>query len=217
MISENISDISDNESTFNTDDDYLYDFSRQNTGSDLFTLEYKHIDVSINDRRSYHIYDNYFDHIDEPNIMEKVIHYLAINDIKDLFNFRCVDKYSRDNVDHFLVFNDNKKGLYAKNTLKSKYLNMILQESWLSIHYFRNIYFKFNISMISYFKVNNSSLKKYSDNYKKCDDILNNHIIKCKNKNKKNKILIKRNRLSINKNKWINFTTYLLMKPLIYY
>ena len=59
MISENISDVSDNESTFNTDDDYLYDFSRQNTGSDLFTLEYKHINVSINDRRSYHIYDNY--------------------------------------------------------------------------------------------------------------------------------------------------------------
>ena len=37
MISENISDVSDNESTFNTDDDYLYDFSRENTGSDLFT------------------------------------------------------------------------------------------------------------------------------------------------------------------------------------
>lgn len=217
MISENISDVSDNESTFNTDDDYLYDFSRENTGSDLFTLEYKHIDVSISDRRSYHIYDNYFDHVEEPNIMDNIIHYLAKHDIKDVFNFRCVDRYSRNCVHQFMVFNDSKKGLYARNTLKRKYLNMILGENRLSINYFRNIYFKFNISMINYFKVNTGSIKIYSNACKTYDNILKNHIIKCQKQNKKNKKLIQRNRLSVNKNKWINFVTYLLMKPLIYY
>jgi len=217
MISENISDVSDNESTFNTDDDYLYDYSRENTGTDLFTLNYKHIDVNINDRKSYHIYDNYFDHIDEPNIMEKVIHYLAINDITDVFNLRCVDTYSRNSVDDFMIFNSNKKDFYARNTLKRKYLNMILGENRLSINYFRNIYFKFNISMINYFKVNTGSIKIYSNACKTYDNILKNHIINCQKQNKKNKKLIQRNRLSVNKNKWINFASYLLMKPLIYY
>ena len=217
MVNTNINDINDldEESTFNTDDDYLYDNSRENTGTDLFTLNYKHIDVNINDRKSYHIYDNYFDHVDEPNIMEKVIHYLAINDITDVFNLRCVDTYSRNSVDDFMIFNSKKKDFYARNTLKRKYNQMIFQETRLNISYFRDIYFKFNISMIAYFKKNKGSIKIYADSCKLYDDIIKNHIIKFKKKNTHNKKLIKRNRLSMNKNKWINFTTYLLMKSLI--
>ena len=217
MVNTNINDINDldEESTFNTDDDYLYDHSRENTGTDIFTLDYKHIDVNINDRKSYHIYDNYFDHINGQNIMDTMIDFLAEDNIIDVFNFRCVDKYSRNSVDDFMIFNSNKKDFYARNTLKRKYNQMIFQESRLNISYFRDIYFKFNISMIAYFKKNKGSIKIYADSCKLYDDIIKNHIIKFKKKNTHNKKLIKRNRLSMNKNKWINFTTYLLMKSLI--
>ena len=143
MVKTDINDL-DEGSTFNTDDDYLYDHTRENTGTDIFTLNYKHIDVNINDRRSYHIYDNYFDHVNEPNIMEKVIHYLAINDITDVFNLRCVDTYSRNSVDDFMIFNSNKKDFYARNTLKRKYNKMIFQENLLNISYFHNNIIRMN-------------------------------------------------------------------------
>ena len=98
MVHTNIND-SDDESTFNCDDDYLYDHSRENTGTDIFTLNYKHIDIHSSDQKIYHLYDNYFDHINEQNIMDTIINFLAEDNIIDVFNFRCVDKYSRDCID----------------------------------------------------------------------------------------------------------------------
>ena len=76
---------------------------------------------------------------------------------------------------------------------------------------------KFNSGMSRHIslKTDKESIKNYSDSCKLYDDIIKNHIIKFKKKNNCNKKLIKRNRFSVNKNKWINFTTYLLMKPLI--
>ena len=200
---------------YDYDSDDIYDDSNANTGTDIFTLDYRHVEINNNDNKVYNLYDNYFNHIDEINIMDNILSFVANEDIKDLINFRCVDTYSRDCVDNFLKFNSNKKSMYIRNTLKNKYNHFIIQENLLNISYLRNIYYKLNISLVTYFK-NTDSIKLYSESCDLYDDICLKYIIKFKRRNK-NKNIIKRNRLSINKNKWINMCVFLLQKPLINY
>ena len=87
---------------YDYDSDDIYDDSNANTGTDIFTLDYRHVEINNNDNKVYNLYDNFFNHIDEINIMDTILSFVANDDIKGLINFRCVDTYSRDCTDNFL-------------------------------------------------------------------------------------------------------------------
>jgi len=205
---------------YDYDSDDIYDDSNANTGTDIFTLDYRHVEINNNDNKVYNLYDNFFNHIDEINIMDTILSFVANDDIKGLINFRCVDTYSRDCTDNFLKLNNSGNIYnYTKNYLKHIYNPIILQEQLLNISYLRKIYLKLNISLQLDFKImvrkEQCASKLISNTCKSYDNLLQLLILKQRKNNKTYRL--KRNRLSINKNKWINMCVFLLQKPLINY
>jgi len=219
--------------------DIHYDDTEQNTGTDVFTLEYKYCDIEPDTNHIYNIYDNYFDHLDELNIIRLIIKFLINDDIINLLKYRILDKFWKNNIDNYIEkFNNNDIFYHIRHLQKNNNMLLILNEKLLNIPYFKKIYnyinfgiyknifdgdvvgchrrysgirtrrrlqkYDQNIMPIKIFKMNNDITKRF-----------NEHILITKIHNKVNKKILERNRLSINLNKWINFSSYLICKNII--